>query len=105
MGEAVPESETLLYQIKQLNSRFERVEKQLDDVRTAIVQMARTEERVSTVLEQNTVLFAKVGKLTQKVHDLEKENATQGQSLNVFERLGWIMVTALVGLGAWWAKQ
>jgi len=97
--------ESLLFQIKQLNTRFDRVEKHIDEVRVAIVQMAKTEERVSMVLEQNTVLFQKLDKLTVKVQELEKENATQGQSLNVFERVWWIIATALAGLATWHFKQ
>ena len=97
--------ENLLFQIKQLNHRFDRVEKHIDEVRVAIVQMAKTEERVSMVLEQNTVLFQKVDKLTSKVQELEKENATQGQSINVFERAWWIIATALAGLAAWYFKK
>ena len=105
MPQTSEESTSVFYQIKELNRRFERVESHLDEVRLAIVQMARTEERVSMVLEQNTELFRKLNALQKQVGQLEKENATQGQSLGFFERLSWIVTTALVGLGVWFVKQ
>lgn len=85
----------------QVLQRLERIEKQLDGVGSAIVQMARTEERVSVVLEQNTVFFRKLDALQTKVHELEKTDATQGQSLGVLERVGWIVVTAAISGLAW----
>ncbi len=97
-------SENVLYQMKEINKRFDRVEAQLDQVQSAIVQMARTEEQVSTVLKQNTSLFAKMDNLQERVTTLEKHNATNRQSLNFFERLGWVLATAFIGGLAWFTK-
>lgn len=101
----MPDSESLLYQIKRLDVRFDNMERQLSDVRTAIVQMSKTEERVSLVLEQHTTLFKKLDDLTSKIQKLEKDNATQGQSINVFERFSWLVMTSLVGLAVWFFKK
>lgn len=95
----------ILYQIKELNKRFERVETHLDEVRLAIIQMARTEERVSVVLEQNTELFRKLNGLQKQVTDLEKENATQSQSLGVFERVAWLLAAGLLSSVTWVLKK
>lgn len=89
----------------QVLQRLDRFEQQLGEVRTAIVQMARTEERVSVVLEQNTVLFRKVDSLTNDIRKLEKENATQSQSIGTFERFVWIVITAAAGAVAWLFKS
>jgi hypothetical protein len=88
----------------QVLQRLDRFEQQLSEVRVAIIQMARTEERVSVVLEQNTVLFKKVDSLTEKVGTLEKENATHGQSIGVFERFVWVVITAAAGAVVWLFK-
>ena len=85
----------------QLLKRLDRFEQKLDGVQTAIVQMARTEERVSVVLEQNTVLFQKLEKMNIRVSEIEKENASQGKSISAFERISWIIISAVISGIAW----
>lgn len=93
--------EKILYQ---LSKRLDRFENQLIGVGDAIVQMARTEERVSVLLEQNTTLFKKVDRFQQSIEGIKIENARQKQSLSFFERVGWIVVTAAIGVVGWFAR-
>lgn len=92
----------VLYQ--QLAQRLDSFEQQLVVVGEAIVQIARTEERVSVLLEQNNTLFGKLGDVQNAIKAIEIENAKQTQSLSFFERIGWIVVTAVVGGIAWLMK-
>ncbi len=94
-------SEKVLHQLTQ---RLDRFEEQLGSVGEAIVQMARTEERVSNLLEQNNTLFKKMDRFQQAVEDIKIESAKQNQSLGFFERVGWIVVTAGVALAGYFAR-
>lgn len=75
----------------QLLNRMDRMEKHLDEMRLALVQMARTEERVSTVLEQNAVLFKKVDDLNIRIRELEKADIRQGHSLGFIGKVAWML--------------
>lgn len=106
-----------------LEKRLDRFEFQLDEIRSALVQMAKTEERVAIILEQTTQLFQKHSTLQQCVNDLqkesaekskeirdkiaalEKENATQGQSLGFFERASWIVAGAIASIATWFITK
>lgn len=106
-----------------LEKRLDRFEFQLDEIRTALVQMAKTEERVVIILERTTELFKKHSTLQQCVNDLqkesskkaeavhakiaalEKENATQEQSLSFFERTGWIVAGAIGSVATWFITK
>lgn len=90
---------------EQILSRLNKMESKIDDLGRAMIQLARTEERVSIVLEQNAVLFKQSSNLREqsdllkdRIHKIETDNATQGQSLGFFERVGWIVITGLVSL-------
>ena len=85
----------------QLMQRLDRFERSLDEMRGAVVQMARTEERVSNILEQNTLLFKELSVVKNRLNDIEKVNATQGQSLSFFERFGWLIATGVAGVIGW----
>lgn len=86
----------------QLLNRMDRMEKHLDEMRLALVQMARTEERVSTVLEQNAVLFKKVDALTERVRELEQADIRQVHSLGFIAKVAWMLgggvVTVIVSV-------
>lgn len=81
------------------------MEKTIDELRSAMIQMARTEQQVATLIEQNSVLFKKLDDAQGRITQLEKDNISQGKSLDFFERLGWIGATALVGLVSYFFKQ
>lgn len=87
--------------VNTLNKRLDRFEGQLDGIRLAVVQMAKTEERVAIILEQTTTLFRQNSELQKRIAKLENENATQAKSISTFERLGWIAITAFIGSISW----
>lgn len=88
-----------------LEKRLDRFEFQLDEIRTALVQMAKTEERVAIILDQNNELFKKYADMQNRVSHLERENATQGQSLSFFERAGWIIAGAFASIATWFITK
>lgn len=88
-------------EIDPIIGRLDRLEIRIDEVRAAMVQMAKTEERVSVILEQITTLFTKHTELQAQITKIEKENATQGQSIGFFERIGWIIAGAIGSLATW----
>jgi tetrahydromethanopterin S-methyltransferase subunit G len=89
----------------QITQRLDRFERSLDEIRAAMIQMAKTEERVSIILEQNTVIFKEMSDVKKRLGDVEKINATQGQSLGFFERFGWVVLTAGAGVIGWLFKS
>lgn len=95
----------MLDDMGQINQRLDRFERSLDEMRAAMVQMAKTEERVSIVLEQTTTLFKQQRNHQERINRLERENATQAQSLSFFERFGWLIATAVAGVIGWWFKR
>lgn len=74
--------------------------------------MARTEERVTIVLEQNAAIFRQLAEaqkerssLKEEIGNIKTENATQGQSLGFFERIGWIVASAIIGGIGWLSNK
>lgn len=88
----------------QILKRLDRFEDQLSEVRAAIVQMAKTEERVSLLLQNNTAILENQNAIYNRLSALEIENATQKQSIGTFERLSWIAIGAAASVAAWFAR-
>lgn len=88
-----------------LEKRLDRFELNLDEIRGVLVQMARTEERVSVILDQNTALMRNQVSIENRLREIEKENATQGQSIGFFERAAWIVAGAAGSVATWFITR
>jgi methyl-accepting chemotaxis protein len=85
----------------QVSQRLDRFERSLDEIRAAMIQMAKTEERVSIILGQTTDLFKMSTEMQNRIAKIERENATQAQSIGLFERFGWIVAALAAGALGW----
>lgn len=88
--------------VSQMMTQMNRIEGKVDTMQTAFVQMARTEERVVTLLGADQKKTEWILKLQDRVFELEKNEAGQRALTSRVERVLWIVVTAaLVTFVAW----
>lgn len=93
-------------------ARLEHIEDKLSELNKVMINMARTEERVTIILEQLSTIFKQNAEaqkeralLKEEINKLKTENATQGQSLGFFERIGWIVASAIIGGIGWLSNK
>jgi tetrahydromethanopterin S-methyltransferase subunit G len=84
--------------------RLEKIEDKLDKLTEAIVSIARIEERVATVLKQNDRFFVRFDKLESRLDEVETKTARYQNSLAFTERFVWTLITAGVGLVAYYTR-
>jgi hypothetical protein len=75
-------------------SRLERIEKKLDDMATAIVSLARMEERMLTLFKRMDKLDNAQDSQEQRLQKVERNLGTNGQAVRFAERLFWIITSA-----------
>ena len=85
--------------------RLEKIEDKLDKLTEAIVSIARIEERVATVLKNNDRFFVKLDKLESRLDVVETKPAKYQSSLAFTERFFWIIITAGIGLFAYYIRS
>jgi hypothetical protein len=85
-----------------------RIEKKVDRIAESMVQMVRTEERVSVILEQNAILFKKTAELQGRyddmvstIHKMEIAQTKNAQSVGFFERVWWIICAGAASVATW----
>lgn len=79
-------------------NRLARVERKIDDLQTAVVSLARVEERLITVFNRQSGIEDKVNNMDQAIGKLQR-GAAAGAYM---ERLFWIVVVASV---TWLSRQ
>lgn len=89
----------------QLIKRQDRLEQRQDELQHVLVEMAKTESRVTTIMEQNTVIFSKMAKLQDDIMHIKIENSKQGQSISVVERVLWMLTAGSASVLGWIFKD
>lgn len=92
--------------VSQLMSQMNRIEGKVDSMQTALVSMARTEERVVRLMEADQKKTEWVLGLQNRVSELEKSEIGSKAISTRIERAAWIFVTVLLtALAGWIATQ
>ena len=78
--------------------RLTRIEKHLDKMSAAMVDMARMEERIVSAFKRidNVVEYQK--KADERLDEMEKQAIARGQKIAFAERIFWMVCTGAVGL-------
>lgn len=76
------------------DSRFDRIEKKLDDMSEAIVSLARMEERMLSLFKRMDHYDSIQREISQRVSVVETGQGISGQTLRFAERVFWIVVAA-----------
>ena len=99
-----------------IKERLDKFETKIDKLAEAVLAITRIEERQAQYARSMERAFSKIdeidNKLNSKVEGLERDislirekaNLNQ-QKIGMGERVWWIVVTAVVGVAAWWFKQ
>ena len=77
--------------------RMDRIESKIDKLSEVLVQMARVEERILNSEEQHKEIRSDIRKLNDKVSEMEKVVQKNQITVNIINRISWIIITGVVG--------
>jgi len=73
--------------------RLEKIENKLDQIAETLIKLARVEERVAAIMEENRTLRTNLADNTHKIQELEK-----GQTSSRYvERIVWLITATIIG--------
>ena len=84
-----------------LSDRLDRIDVKLDKLSEAISQLARIEERISHQHDNMNQVDSKLSDLEKRIRTLELQGSSRGVVIGSIERFGWIVMSALIGLIAY----
>ena len=77
--------------------RMDRIEQKIDKLSEVLVQMARVEERLLNQEEDHKYIRKKINDLDEKVSEMEKVVQKNQITVNIINRISWIIITGVVG--------
>lgn len=92
---------------KLLFDKINTIEKKVDKFGDALIEIARTEERVAKLLEADSKKTDWLMELQKRVSELEKARIARSAILDRVEKGVWVTITAVIaafiaGLVSWW---
>tara|TARA_B100002019_G_scaffold280136_1_gene282742 strand:- start:715 stop:981 length:267 start_codon:yes stop_codon:yes gene_type:complete len=78
--------------------RLNRIEKHLDKMSAAMVDMARMEERLVSAFKRMDTIVEFQTKMDARLDEMEKQAIARGQKIAFAERIFWMICTGAVGL-------
>ena len=98
LKETVSGSPFIAHMMTQMN----RIEEKVDGMQTALLTMARTEERVVQLIQSDNKKTEWILKLQERINDLEKSNVGTRAVSSRIERAVWIIVSAMLAIVVGW---
>ena len=88
-----------------LSDRLDRIDVKLDKLSEAVSQLARIEERISHQNDNMIQLDSKLSEMEARIRALELQGSSRGVLLAGIERFGWLVVSGLIGLAAYFFRK
>ena len=79
--------------------RLERIEKKIDDLSTAMISLARAEEKLLSIEQTNYASYERMNRLSRKLDEVEKLSIENSRTVSVISRAFWIIVTVVASSG------
>ena len=79
------------------DKRLSRIEDKLDKLSSAVITLARMEERMITVFKRMDNIDNQQKMLWDRIQKLDEITSSRGHKLQFFERIWWIVFTATIG--------
>ena len=77
--------------------RLDRIEEKIDKLSDAMISLARAEEKLIAIENNNHANYERVNRLSQKIDDLSVKVDDNGRTVSVISKMFWIMMVGLVG--------
>ena len=79
------------------NVRLDRIEEKLDNLTEAMVAVARAEEKIAGIKEDQLMMYERVNRLSAKLDDVEKVVQANHVTVTTINRFVWVAIVAVAG--------
>jgi len=77
--------------------RLDRIEEKIDKLSDAMISLARAEEKLIAIENNNHANYQRVNRLSEKIDELSIKVDDNSRTVSVISKMFWIMMVGLVG--------
>jgi predicted nucleic acid-binding Zn-ribbon protein len=79
------------------SSRLDRIEEKLDRLTDAMVAMARAEEKIIGLQEDQNNMFERINRHSEKLDAIQKTVDDNHRTICIINRVFWVVTVAVIG--------
>ena len=79
------------------STRLDRIETKLDTLADAMIALARTEEKLVALKEDQSNMFNRMNHFSQKLDSIELQVKDNANTVSIINKLFWVAVVAISG--------
>ena len=79
------------------DTRLTRIEDKLDKLSDAMVSLARAEEKITSLHENQSNHFDRTNRLSAKIDEIERIVLLNQRAVSLMQKLFWVVLVAVVG--------
>ena len=79
-------------------ARLDRIEVKIDKLSDAMISLARAEEKLIAIEQNNHANFERLNRFSAKLDDIEKKVDDNARTVQIINRLFWIVAVAIASV-------
>ena len=79
------------------DQRLDRIEEKLDRLADAMISLARAEEKISGLADTQAHQIERTNRLSVKIDDIAAETADNTRTVQLINKLFWVVIVAALG--------
>ena len=87
------------------SARLTNIERKIDKITEILVSLAKLEESLQAQSNRQDLVDQRLNDQSRRLERLELAEAARSAVLLRLERLAWVLLTALMGLAAYWLRS
>jgi len=83
--------------MSETEDRLTRIEQKVDKLGEAMISMARAEEKITGLKTDYDKMYERMNKLSAKLDDIQYKVDENARTVNLVNKLFWVVIVAAVG--------
>jgi len=79
------------------NTRLTRIEDKVDKLGEAMISLARAEEKITSLYDNQSNHFDRTNRLSAKIDEIERIVLLNQRAVSFMQKLFWVVLVAVVG--------
>lgn len=77
--------------------RLDRIEEKIDKLADAMVTLARTEQKILSMEQQNQNNFERMNRFSEKLDNVERKVNENMHTVGIINKVAWVVCVAVIG--------
>jgi hypothetical protein len=79
------------------SQRLDNIEKKIDKLSDAMISLARTEEKMLAMEQNNRNHFERMNRFSEKLDIIERRVTENAHTVDIINKIAWVATAALIG--------